>query len=485
MLFNSIEFALFLPLVFAVFWWAERRSYRSGNLWLFAASMVFYGWWDWRFLGLVLFSGVLDFITGLGIQQSSISRRRKAWLAVSLIGNLGVLGFFKYYDFFIISFADAFTFLGTPIEVRALGIVLPVGISFYTFQSLSYTIDVYRGHLKATRDPLVFGAYLLFFPQLVAGPIERGTVLMPQFERRRSFHRTMAIDGARQMLWGFFKKIVIADQCAPLVNAVFDSPDGQSASSLVFASVLFAFQIYGDFSGYSDIAIGCARFFGVNLMRNFAYPYFSRDIAEFWRRWHISLSTWFRDYLYIPLGGSRGGIARRVRNTFIIFLVSGFWHGANYTFIIWGAIHALLFLPLLLSDSNRRNIGTASHGRVLPTLNDLWRMVRTFMAVDIAWVFFRAPDVSTAVHILKSMITGFATHPGQIALLAHDLTLRGPMPFVWLMLASEWLQRENLHALALLDGRLSRLARWAIYYALVLAVLYHTGREQQFIYFQF
>lgn len=293
------------------------------------------------------------------------------------------------------------------------------------------------------------------------------------------------MDGARQILWGFFKKVVIADQCAPLVNLLFENHHDRSASDLVLGAVLFAFQIYGDFGGYSDIAIGTARLFGIDLMRNFAYPYFSRDIGEFWRRWHISLSTWFRDYLYIPLGGSRGGTLQRVRNTFIIFLVSGFWHGANYTFIAWGAFHAMLFLPLLLARSNRAHTGTVAPGRFLPSLIDATRMVVTFILVDIAWVFFRAPDITTAISILSSIPSGLLQHPGQLLLLLKDLLIRGPMPFIWLLLVTEWIARERQHALAELDQRLPVVLRWPLYYTIIITVLYHTGSEQTFIYFQF
>ncbi|MBK9418550.1 MAG: MBOAT family protein [Flavobacteriales bacterium] len=485
MLFNSIEFALFLPIVFGVFWFLERTSYQRGNVWLLASSLFFYGWWDWRFLGLVIVNGSLDFFAAQLLARSRTIPWRRFWMGVSLVGNLGMLGFFKYYDFFVLSFIDAFSLLGMSFDARTLGIVLPVGISFYTFQSLSYTIDVKRGDLQPTKDPVEFGAYLMFFPQLVAGPIERGTALLPQFQRSRTFDRRQAVDGARQILWGFFKKVVIADQCAPLVNLLFENHHDRSASDLVLGAVLFAFQIYGDFGGYSDIAIGTARLFGIDLMRNFAYPYFSRDIGEFWRRWHISLSTWFRDYLYIPLGGSRGGTLQRVRNTFIIFLVSGFWHGANYTFIAWGAFHAMLFLPLLLARSNRAHTGTVAPGRFLPSLIDATRMVVTFILVDIAWVFFRAPDITTAISILSSIPSGLLQHPGQLLLLLKDLLIRGPMPFIWLLLVTEWIARERQHALAELDQRLPVVLRWPLYYTIIITVLYHTGSEQTFIYFQF
>ena len=350
MLFNSIEFAFFLPIVFILYWFVFNKKLKTQNILLLVSSYVFYGWWDWRFLFLILFSSFIDFVLGIKLSKSESKLNRKLLLLTSVAVNIGFLGFFKYYNFFAESFANAFTFFGQSINPERLNIILPVGISFYTFQTLSYTIDVYKNKLKPTTNVISFFAFVSFFPQLVAGPIERATNLLPQFYKKRTFKYVAAVDGMRQILLGLFKKIVIADNCATLVNTIFDNPENFSGSTLFVGAVLFAFQIYGDFSGYSDIAIGTARLFGFNLMKNFALPYFSRDIAEFWRRWHISLSTWFRDYVYIPLGGSRGSLSLQIRNIFIIFIVSGFWHGANWTFIVWGALHALFYIPLMLFD---------------------------------------------------------------------------------------------------------------------------------------
>jgi len=315
--------------------------------------------------------------------------------------NLGFLGFFKYYNFFLDNFVDAFTFLGYPIQTRALSIVLPVGISFYTFQTLSYSIDVYRRKLEPTKDLIAFLAFVSFFPQLVAGPIERATNLLPQFYSKRTFDYSKAVDGLRQILWGLFKKVVIADNCAEYANLIFNNSSEYSGSTLLLGALFFTFQIYGDFSGYSDIAIGTARLFGFSLMQNFAFPYFSRDIAEFWRRWHISLSTWFRDYLYIPLGGSKGGLWMKIRNTFIIFLVSGFWHGANWTFIIWGGLNALYFLPLLLAKKNRKNIDTVAQDKIFPSVRESLSMIGTFSLTVLAWIFFRAESLPHALNYLS------------------------------------------------------------------------------------
>ena len=476
MLFNSIDFAVFLPIVFLLYWLLNGRL-RAQNAFLIASGFVFYGWWDWRFLGLLIFTSGTDYLVAMGMERTSSDRTRKQLLAISLAANLGLLGFFKYYDFFVHSFHDAFTFLGLPFGLQTLGLVLPVGISFYTFQSLSYTIDVYRKQLKATHDPITFFAFVSFFPQMLAGPIERARHMIPQFEARRTFDPAWARDGVRQMLWGLFKKVVVADTCALYVNATFADHAHLPWTTLFLGAVLFAFQIYCDFSGYSDIAIGCARLFGLELMRNFAYPYFSRDIAEFWRRWHISLSTWFRDYLYIPLGGSRGNKGFVVRNTMIIFLVSGFWHGANWTFVTWGAVNALYFLPLVLSSNNRSHIDTVAQGRLLPSLPDTARIIFTFVLTSIAWVFFRAATLGEAWDYLGRMFT-FADG----AMLKHIEP--SPWPFVLFLVVVEWIQREHQHGLHLTD-RIPRPLRWGIYMMLLLAVVGLNGGNATFIYFQF
>ena len=413
MLFNSPAFLIFLPIVFTAYWamnrWTGKCSgVRVQNLLLLLASYVFYGWWDWRFLGLIIFSTAVDFAVGLQIARANAydcpddtnhrSLLAKRWLALSIVVNLSLLGYFKYANFFLNSWIEAWEAVGVIMHASSLQVILPVGISFYTFQTLSYSIDVYRRKLQPTSDLIRFAAFVSFFPQLVAGPIERASSLLPQIARRRIFDYNQAVGGLRLILWGMFKKVVVADTCAIHVNQIFSNYESYSGPTLILGAIYFAFQIYGDFSGYSDIAIGTARLFGISLMTNFKKPYFARDVAEFWRRWHISLSTWFRDYLYIPLGGSRAGKWKAVRNTFIIFLVSGFWHGANWTFIVWGGIHALLFLPLLLAGRNRRNTDDITG---LPSLSDLLGMVRTFAAVTVAWVFFRSKSVAQALAYLQ------------------------------------------------------------------------------------
>jgi D-alanyl-lipoteichoic acid acyltransferase DltB (MBOAT superfamily) len=372
MFFNSFDFAIFLPVVFLLYWFVFNTSIKAQNALLLIASYVFYAWWDWRFLGLMVFSSLLDYIIALRLGVITDKKTRKLYLWLSIGINLGMLGFFKYFNFFAENFHAAFSLLGYQFPINSLSIILPVGISFYTFQTLSYTIDVYKGKLQPSRDVISFLAFISFFPQLVAGPIERASNLLPQFLNARKFDYVKAVDGIRQILWGLFKKVVIADNCAEAVNFIFANSASLYGSELFLGAIFFSFQIYGDFSGYSDIAIGISRLFGFSLMRNFAFPYFSRDIAEFWRRWHISLSTWFRDYLYIPLGGSLGNRWEKIRNTFIIFLVSGFWHGANWTFIIWGLLHALFFLPLLVFKMNRKNINSVAENKFFPNIKELF-----------------------------------------------------------------------------------------------------------------
>lgn len=478
MLFNSIDFAIFLPVVFALYWFVFQRNLRWQNAFLVAASYVFYGWWDWRFLSLLLFSSLVDYFVGLGLMKEERQGRRKLILALSIICNLGLLGFFKYYNFFAANFAEAFTLLGRPIHPGLLHIILPVGISFYTFQSLSYGFDVYRRKLEPTKDIISFLAFVSFFPQLVAGPIERATHLLPQFYTKRTFDFPKAADGMRQILWGLFKKMVIADNCGELVDMIFNNSSSYSGSTLLMGSILFAFQIYGDFSGYSDIAVGTARLFGFDLMRNFAFPYFSRDIAEFWRRWHISLSTWFRDYLYVPLGGSRNGKAKAVRNTFITFLVSGFWHGASWKFIIWGALHALYFMPLLLLNRNRIHLGTVAAGKNLPSFKEAGGIIITFLLTTLAWIFFRANSAAQAGDIIstvfsRSVISVPEILPGRVLIL---------LVFFLIM---EWLGRQQLYAIEKTGLQWPRIGRRAFYYFLMLIIFFEGGGAQPFIYFQF
>jgi alginate O-acetyltransferase complex protein AlgI len=482
MLFNSMDFAVFLPLVFALYWFVFKNQLRLQNLLIVVASYVFYGWWDWRFLSLIFFSTIVDYTVGIGLSGTEHSLKRRALLILSILVNLGFLGFFKYFNFFLESFTSAFSVFGYSFSASSLNIILPVGISFYTFQTLSYSIDVYRKKLEPTRDFIAFSAFVSFFPQLVAGPIERASHLLPQFYRKRVFDHDKAVLGIRQILWGMIKKIIIADNCAALANGIFANSTEYPGSTLVFGAFFFAFQIYGDFSGYSDIAIGTSRLFGFDLMRNFAYPYFSRDIAEFWRRWHISLSTWFRDYLYIPLGGSKGGRLSQIRNTFIIFIVSGFWHGANWTFIFWGLLNAFYFLPLLLSGRNRLNLDIAGGERLFPRLKELFQMATTFLLSSFAWIFFRAENLSHAFGYIRQI---FSVSLFSVPRFPDNQLAFQTLLLILLFLAAEWLGRNEEFAIAKTAQGVNRVYRWMFYYGSVFLIFWFSGGNQEFIYFQF
>jgi len=478
MLFNSIDFAIFLPIVFILYWFVFRNNLKHQNSLIVLASYVFYGWWDYRFLVLILFSTLVDYTIGLQLQKATIPNKRKLLLWTSIFVNIGLLGFFKYYNFFIDNFTQAFSFFGSEIQSNSLNIILPVGISFYTFQTLSYTIDIYRNKLKPTKDVVAFAAFVSFFPQLVAGPIERASNLLPQFYIKRQFNYNKAVDGLRQILWGLFKKIVIADNCAYFVNTIFDGYSEYSASTLFLGAVFFAFQIYGDFSGYSDIAIGTSRLFGFNLKQNFAFPYFSRDIAEFWRRWHISLSTWFRDYVYIPLGGSRGSKWNQVRNVFIIFLVSGFWHGANWTFIVWGGLNALYFLPLLFFNKNRVNTNIVAENSIFPNFKELFMMIITFFITTLAWIFFRAENVTQAIDYIKHLVNKSLFSIPEIR-----PTFLFVLIFIFVLV--EWSGRRQLYAIEALWFKYPRAVRLIIYYIITMIIFLYGGNQAEFIYFQF
>ncbi len=478
MLFNSIDFAIFLPIVFILYWFATNRNLKMQNLLIVLASYLFYGWWDWRFLSLIFFSTLVDYAIGLALLNENNQSKRKIFLWTSIVVNLGLLGFFKYYNFFVDNFVTAFSFFGSPITGNSLDIILPVGISFYTFQTLSYSIDVYKRKLEPTKDFIAFTAFVSFFPQLVAGPIERATNLLPQFYKKREFDYAKAVDGMRQILWGLFKKIVIADNCAEFANQIFNNSGDYSGSTLVIGAIFFTFQIYCDFSGYSDIAIGTSRLFGFNLMQNFNFPYFSRDMAEFWRRWHISLSTWFRDYIYIPLGGSRGGTWLNVRNIFIIFIVSGFWHGANWTFVVWGALNALYFLPLLLAKKNRNNIGVVAEGRYLPNIKEFASILLTFTLTVFAWIFFRATNIGHAMQYIGGILNKSLFSIPEILPLSIIFLVAG---FIFM----EWLGRGHQFALQYFGNKLRRTSRYALYFAIIFSIFWFGGKEQAFIYFQF
>lgn len=476
MIFNSFEFLYFLPIVFALYWFVFGRNGKMQNILLLLASYFFYACWDWRFLFLLMFSTGLDYYTGLKMADAPTKSGKRFWFWLSVLVNLGFLGVFKYYNFFAESFEQLLWGFGFSADLPTLYVILPVGISFYTFHGLSYVIDIYNDKIKPERNLVDYSVFVCFFPLLVAGPIERATHLLPQIQRERIFEYPKAVDGLRQILWGLFMKVVVADNCAIVANQVFENPDQQNAGTLAVGAIFFAFQIYGDFSGYSNIALGTARLFGVELLRNFAFPYFSRDIAEFWRRWHISLSTWFRDYLYIPLGGSKGGLWMQVRNTLIIFLVSGFWHGANWTFIVWGALNAIYILPLVIFKLNRKNTNIVAENSILPSPLEVFQMVLTFGLTVIAWIFFRAESVGKAWDYIVRMFTPSAFGMPQV-----DFK---PFAYILILLVVEWFNRKKHHGLEVSEIRFS-IIRWALYLFVFLLILFFGASSDSFIYFQF
>ena len=477
MFFNSLHFAIFLPIVFILYWVIGAKSKINQNYILILASYYFYSCWDWRFLFLLVFSTLLDYVSGMKIEKSQTPFERKMWLWICVTINLGFLGVFKYYNFFASSFAElvhSFGFTASPILLK---LILPVGISFYTFHGLSYIIDIYYKRIKAEKNFVDYSLFVSYFPLLVAGPIERATHLLPQLKVNRKFEFNKAKEGIYQIVWGLVKKVVIADSCAIYANEIFNHYNSMNSWSLILGAIYFAFQIYGDFSGYSDIALGTSKLFGIDLLRNFNYPYFSRDIAEFWRKWHISLSSWFRDYLYIPLGGSKGNKLFQVRNTFIIFLVSGFWHGANFTYVAWGLINALYFLPLLLINQNRKNVADFTLGFNFDSVRTLLNILSTFALTCIAWIFFRSKTITDAFLYIKRMFENqkFSTEYFRIERYSNEL-----LALVLIFVIIEW---NNRHKLEPISGKWSWLKLSLCLAAIVALGIFSDYKE--FIYFQF
>jgi alginate O-acetyltransferase complex protein AlgI len=482
--FTTFTFVVFLLIVFGLYWWRPDR--RRQNFLLLAASFVFYGWWDWRFCSLMLLSSLIDYWAGLGLDRLASPAPRRAILAAAMAANLAVLGVFKYFNFFAENLQALAGSLGWRLDPITLRVVLPVGVSFYTFQTMSYTIDVYRRYLKPTTQFLEYMTFVTFFPQLVAGPIERATHLLPQFMLPRRFDAAAAADGSRQMLWGFFKKMVLADNLGPIASVYYLHPERATGPELIFATVCFAFQIYCDFSAYSDIAVGSAKWFGIDIMRNFAYPYFSQDIVEFWRRWHISLSTWFRDYVYVPLGGRRSGsIVQGMRTLMVTFVLSGLWHGASWTFVAWGALNgAAMVTTVWWRGGSLRQTDIPGGPRLLPEMRVVGRILATFAFVCVTWVLFRALTISDAVFILHRIAADSASLAAWRTLPAAAAGYSRVLQFLLAFLVLEWIQRRHHHPLKI--GGWPRLLRWALYTAMIWIILYYgTDSPDQFIYFQF
>ena len=474
MLFNSLEYFIFLPTVFLFYWFIKDNKLKKQNLLILISSYAFYAWWDWRFLSLIFISTLIDYFTGLRIDYSKSYKVKKLYLCLSIIINLSLLGFFKYYNFFINSWVELLSSLGYEQKsLWTINVILPVGISFYTFQTISYSLDIYYKKLKPTKDFIAFAAFVSFFPQLIAGPIERASNLLPQLLKKRVFIYRRAVEGLRLILWGLFKKVVIADSLAWRVDNIFNNFQNLDGGVLLLGLIYFSFQIYCDFSGYSDIAIGTAKLFGIELMSNFKFPYFSRNISEFWGRWHISLSSWFRDYLYIPLGGSRIGTWISIRNIMIIFILSGLWHGANWTFIVWGLVHSLYYIPIFLKrtyyDNNKKKIYKNYYYKLI---NNFFQIIATFLLVTITWVFFRSNNLSESFQYLKIMFTAFSIPD-------HS---RGGLLFIFLILFFDLIIRRSEREIIFSKNIF---IRYLIYFVLLILVIIFWGKDESFIYFQF
>jgi len=484
MLFNSISFVIFLPLVFICYWSLNKKSPKVQNLFLLIASYYFYACWDYRFLFLLIFSTSLDYFTALKISNTQNKNQRKFWFWTSISINLCFLGIFKYFDFFSTSFTEAASHWGFQTNPYTLNIILPVGISFYTFHGISYIIDIYKDRISAEKNIIDYSLFVSFFPLLVAGPIERATHLLPQIKQKRTFDYVKAVDGLKQILWGLFKKIVIADNCAEYANIIFNNSENYPGSMLFIGAIFFTIQIYGDFSGYSDIALGSARLLGIELLRNFSFPYFSRDIAEFWRRWHISLSSWFRDYIYIPLGGNKGSLWKKIRNTFVIFIISGLWHGANWTFIVWGILNAIYFLPLLLSNTNRIHLDVVAQGKILPSFIEILKMLTTFILTVFAWIFFRSENIKQAFEIITEIFSpSLFQYPSMSAIeLSYTVLI-----LLFFFFITEWIGREGQFAIQQINLKFNCFFRWSFYSILIIFIYYYAfmDNNKQFIYFQF
>ena len=479
MFFNSFDYLLFFPTVFLLYWFVFQRNLLLQNSFILLASYVFYGWWSWEFTGLLFLSTLIDFSFGF-LVASPDRKKAKLFLILSIVNNLGLLALFKYYNFFAEQIQTGFAKIGWECHPILLNVALPIGISFYTFHGMSYVFDIYREQQKPTKNFIDYAVFVSFFPLLVAGPIERANHLLPQVQKKRSFSDLQWIEGARLILWGLFKKVVIADSLAVIANQVFSDFGNQSSFMLIIGAIAFSFQIYGDFSGYSDIAIGSAKLLGFELLSNFKFPYFSRDLAEFWRRWHVSLSSWFRDYLYIPLGGSKNGKYRALRNTLIIFLVSGFWHGASWNFIIWGFIHACFFVPLLLLNRNRKfSSEIIAFNKSLPSFLELTQVVTTFSIVTLAWIFFRQTDSQMAIDYVKRIAVNAVENPEQFKTWPKvDAGIFWIVPFV----LYDWINRRNER-----EVRFPRpvVLRWMMYVLMIFFIFLFSNRDVAFIYFQF
>jgi alginate O-acetyltransferase complex protein AlgI len=486
MLFNSLEYLLFLPFCFFIYWSIGTKYKNIQNLFILGSSYFFYGYWSWKFLGLLFLSTILDYAYAYGVAKNS-PKLSKIFLWLSIINNLGILAIFKYYNFFIDQFSQILFSAGFSIKPLYLSVLLPVGISFYTFHGMSYVFDVYRKKLTPINNFVDYALFVSFFPLLVAGPIERASHLLPQIQKHRTFSYTQSVEGLRLILWGIFKKVVVADLSAHFANEIFNNFSTYNGSALFLGGIFFSLQIYGDFSGYSDIALGSAKLLGFDLLKNFRFPYFSRDLAEFWKRWHISLSSWFRDYLYIPLGGSREGKFKAIRNTFIVFLVSGLWHGSNWTFIFWGLAHAIGFLPLLLTNRSKiHTTDSVAYDSFVPSLKEIFSVFSTFIYVMFCWILFRSEDLQSFIQYIKRIFSSSIFSIPNISLdNSEKLMLIHLTISIFLLFSAEWVSRKTDMSVYFFNKINSNFFRWLFYIIVLLIIIYFKGESVEFIYFSF
>jgi len=483
MIFNSVDFAIFFAVFFLLYWFVFNRSLKIQNVLILAGSYAFYAWGDWRFLPLLIFGSGVNYALGIGLERSARPKIRLLLLWLGLLQGLGGLIYFKYTNFFLASITGAFSFFHIPLRAHPVRLILPLGISFYTFRTLSYLLDIYKGKFKATTDWVAFFSYVSFFPSLISGPIDRPKTLIPQLQKRRVFDSDQAIDGMRQILWGLFKKAVIADNCATFTSQIFGNYQGQSASTLLLGAFLYTIQIYADFSGYSDMAIGTARLLGFSITKNFDFPFFSQNIAEYWRKWHISLTSWLTEYVFTPLSiafrdyGKRGIILAILIN----FTLIGMWHGANWTFVLFGFLHGCYFIPLILRGtmSKRKEI---ARDNLLPSLREFSNMLGTFILVMLTLILFRSDSILDAYRYFKGL---FSLSLFSIPALALEFKAGYTLFFIFLMLLTEWLNRGREYAISHLGLRWPIAFRWTAYYALLVIIFVFAGSSRNFIYFQF
>ncbi|HEY9115148.1 MAG TPA: MBOAT family O-acyltransferase [Bacteroidales bacterium] len=478
MLFNSYTFIIFFVVFFFLYWFVFNKNLKIQNLLILAGSYFFYAWADWRLLSYLLGASAVNYFLGIAIENTENSRKRRLLLWLGMIQGVGGLFYFKYFNFFIISFKQAFASINVDLNIHTLNIIVPIGISYFTFKTLSYLLDVDKGKMKASHDWVIFFGYVAFFPSLLSGPIDKAKMFIPQLEKKRTFDYNQAVDGMRQILWGLFKKLVVADNCAPVTSQIFETYQQQPASALVYGGVLYTFQLYADFSGYTDMAIGFARLIGFNITKNFDFPLFAQNIAEFWRKWHISLTAWLTEYVFTPLNIAFRDLGKFgiILAIFINFAIIGIWHGANWTYLVFGILHGLYFIPLILWGNMNKKKKIAK-GKLLPTFREAMNILLTFILVTITFIFFRADSVVQAFQHLNGMFSMSIFHSFNFKPIATF--------FVFVLVLVEWIGRDQNYAIENTFSNWPKIMRWAAYFCLIMVIFLFASKGDQFIYLQF